>query len=852
MRVLSLGFVLVLAVVLTGCQAPSAEKRSSQVPYSTSPTALAPPLVPEPRPAPRPEAQPSTLPLAEPATQPSLESVFFPAKLAAMDAAILSAIRSNNAPGAVLWLERNQATYTKAYGNRAVVPAREPMTAETLFDLASLTKVIATTPSIMLLCERGQIELDAPVHRYIPEFNQRGKEAVTVRHLLTHTSGLRAGLSATPAWSGYDKAIQLACDELLVSPPGTAFRYSDINFVLLGEIVRRVSGRRLDEFAAAEIYRPLGMDDTGFLPSVERRGSIAPTEVLTNLVLRGEVHDPTARRMGGVAGHAGLFSTASDLARFCRMLVQRGELDGKRIFQPETVELMTSVQSPSVVPSRRGLGWDIDSGYSGPRGSHFPLGSYGHTGWTGGSIWIDPFSRTFLILLANRNHPTEAGNVQALRQRLGSLAAEAVVGFNFAFVPGALAPRLATESLATNRPISLAEASPIQAVPAPAAAARNSAPPTTPVLNGIDVLARQNFAALRGLRIGLVSNQTGTDRERRSTIDLLHTAPGVSLRVLFSPEHGIRGSLDESVSDSVDEKTGLAIHSLYGANRAPLPEQLRDLDALVFDVQDIGCRFYTYISTMGLCLEAAAKAKLKFFVLDRVNPINGETVDGPVLSGATSFTGFHPIPVRTGMTMGELARLFNQERSWNADLTVIPVQGWTRTQWFDQTGLPWINPSPNMRSLTEAALYPGVGLLETTALSVGRGTDTPFEIVGAPYINDVQLAMELNRVQLPGVRFLPVRFTPNASVFKDKLCAGVNIILTDRDHCNVVDIGIAIAQALHRFYPKDFDVEKFNRLLVHSATVEGIKAGQSLAEIRQTWSTELEQFKQRRAAYLLY
>ena len=373
-----------------------------------------------------------------------------------------------------------------------------------------------------------------------------------------------------------------------------------------------------------------------------------------------------------------------------------------------------------------------------------------------------------------------------------------------------------------------------------------------PVLNGIDVLARQNFAPLKGLRIGLISNQTGVDRARRSTIDLLHDAPGVTLRALFSPEHGIRGTLDAAVSDSVDAKTGLPIYSLYGTNRAPLPEQLSGLDALVFDVQDIGCRFYTYISTMGLCLESAAKAQLRFFVLDRVNPINGATVDGPVLNGATSFTGFHNIPVRTGMTMGELARLFNQERGWQADLTVIPVEGWTRRQWFDETGLPWINPSPNMRSLNEAALYPGVGLLETTALSVGRGTDTPFEVVGAPYINDVQLAAELNQAQLPGVRFVPVQFTPNASVFKDKLCAGVNIILTDRDRCNVVDIGITIAQLLHRLYPKDFDVERFNRLLVHSATVEGIKVGQSLADIRQTWSIELERFKQRRETYLLY
>jgi uncharacterized protein YbbC (DUF1343 family) len=291
---------------------------------------------------------------------------------------------------------------------------------------------------------------------------------------------------------------------------------------------------------------------------------------------------------------------------------------------------------------------------------------------------------------------------------------------------------------------------------------------------------------------------------------------------------------------------------LFGETHKPKPEQLKDLDALVFDIQDIGCRFYTYISTMGGSLEAAGEAGIKFFVLDRVNPINALTIDGPVLTNQTSFTAFHPIPVRYGMTMGELARMFNAERNFKTDLTVIPVENWSRDLWFDQTGLPWINPSPNMRSLTEATLYPGVGLLETTALSVGRGTDTPFEVIGAPYIDDVQLADELNRAGLAGVRFVPVRFTPTASVFKDKPCGGVNIILTDRDHCNVVDIGLTIAQALHRLHPTDFGIEKFNRLLGHSATIDALKSGKTLSDTKRMWVTDLEEFQKRRAKYLLY
>jgi uncharacterized protein YbbC (DUF1343 family) len=376
--------------------------------------------------------------------------------------------------------------------------------------------------------------------------------------------------------------------------------------------------------------------------------------------------------------------------------------------------------------------------------------------------------------------------------------------------------------------------------------------PASLVLNGIDVLAEREFAPLRGLRVGLITNHTGTDRERNPTIDLFHCAPDVHLRLLFTPEHGLRGALDEKVPDTIDERTGLPVFSLYGERRAPIPEQLQNLDALVFDIQDIGCRFYTYISTMGLCLEAAGQAGLRFFVLDRINPINGAQIDGPMLSGETSFVAFHRLPVRHGMTVGELALLFNAERQFGADLVVIAAKGWTRRLWFDQTGLPWTNPSPNMRSVTQAILYPGVGLLETTNLSVGRGTGTPFELVGAPYINDVVLAAELNRLGITGVSFVPVRFTPNASVFKDKLCAGVSIILTDRERCQVVDVGIGIASALHRLYPDEFEVEKFNRLLGCGATLEAVKAQKNLEDIRSAWRKDLDEFVKRRAPYLLY
>ncbi|NWF83521.1 MAG: DUF1343 domain-containing protein, partial [Bryobacteraceae bacterium] len=465
----------------------------------------------------------------------------------------------------------------------------------------------------------------------------------------------------------------------------------------------------------------------------------------------------------------------------------------------------------------------------------FPLGSFGHTGWTGTSIWIDPFSRAFVIFLSNRNHPDESGNVIGLRRRLGTLAAQAVIGFNFSYVPGALAPEAGSPSAEAG--------SPTPAGIRPRAAST--------VLNGIDVLVKQNFAPLRGLRVGLITNQTGHDRERRPTIDLLKAAPGVQLVALFSPEHGLRGELDTPVGDSVDERTGLPVHSLYGETRQPRPEHLQSLDALVFDVQDIGCRFYTYISTMGLCLEAAAKAGKKFFVLDRVNPINGTAIEGPVHQGASSFVAFHRLPLRHGLTVGELARMFNAERGWNCDLTVIPIEGWSRGRWFDETGLPWTNPSPNLRTLRAATLYPGVGLLES-AVSVGRGTDTPFEVVGAPYVQDVSFAAALNGAGLPGVRFVPIRFTPRASTFKDHPCGGVSILVTDRDALNAVDVGLTLALTLQRLYPGEFALDKMKPLLTDAGTLEAIRAGQSLAQIKQLWAPELAAFKQRREQFRLY
>ncbi len=374
------------------------------------------------------------------------------------------------------------------------------------------------------------------------------------------------------------------------------------------------------------------------------------------------------------------------------------------------------------------------------------------------------------------------------------------------------------------------------------------------VLTGIDVLQRDGFKALAGHDIGLITNQTGVDRSDTSDIQLLHDAANVNLVALFSPEHGLFGKLDVPlIENTEDTGTGVKVFSLYGSTRIPTKDMLSGIDTLVFDIQDIGTRFYTYISTMGHAMQAAAENDIRFVVLDRPNPINGITVAGPMLDeGRQSFTGFHRLPVRHGMTIGELALMFKAELQLDLDLEIIKVEGWERNDYLDNTGLEWINPSPNMRSLTEAILYPGIGLLETTNLSVGRGTDTPFELFGAPWLDGELLARELNGLNLQGVQFKAVQFTPDASKFAGELCGGISILITDREKFESVRTGIEIALQLRRLYADEWDIEAYDRLLVNEAVLAAIRLGRPYAEINSVYRPGLEDFRQRRLQYLIY
>lgn len=373
-------------------------------------------------------------------------------------------------------------------------------------------------------------------------------------------------------------------------------------------------------------------------------------------------------------------------------------------------------------------------------------------------------------------------------------------------------------------------------------------------LAGIDVLQAENFQSLRGQRVGLITNHTGVNLRGVSTVELLSDANGVELVALFSPEHGFAGKLDQAkIGDAEDATTGLKIHSLYGETRVPTPAMLSGIDTLVFDIQDIGTRFYTYVSTMGGAMRAASENGIRFVVLDRPNPINGVTTSGPVLDpGSESFVGYHPIAVRHGMTVGELAKMFQAELDLKLELKIVAVKQWDRNQFFDATGRTWINPSPNMRSLTQAMLYPGVGLLETTNLSVGRGTDTPFEVVGAPWIDAIAFAAALRSAEVPGVTFIPIQFTPDASKFRDELCGGVNIVITNREVFEPVKVGLLLAVTLRSMYSNQWETKSLNRLLADAATRDAILNGKSVEAIKKVYAAELEAFRDRRSKYLIY
>jgi len=741
-------------------------------------------------------------------------------------------IHAGRIPGAVVVIgHQGRVVYRGAFGDRALQPRRQPMTDDTIFDLASLTKVVATTTAVMQLVERGKLALDDPVARYWPKFADQGKGPITVRQLLTHYSGLRPDLDAEGGWWSYASALARLSAEKPVAPPGTRFIYSDVNFEVLGELVRRISGQSLDQYCREHIFKLLGMNHTGFTPSPAERDLIATTISGRDSARRGQVHDPTAYRMGGVSGHAGLFSTANDLATFAQMMLDGGSTNGVRILNPPTVLSATTPQNPPGAPVRRGLGWDLDSPLAAAWHAQLGQRSYGHTGYTGTSLWIDPTSRTYVIILSNRTLLGSRGDARPLRRGIAALVGRT-------FEPATPQFAQAERSRADDRQRTRRDA---------------EAGDGPHVATGVDVLAVGGFAPLVGLRVGLITNHTGSDSAGRRTIDLVRSAPGVKLVAIFSPEHGLGGNLDRKVVSGREPTTGLPLYSLYGTVRRPTPKMLQGLDALVFDVQDVGVRFYTYITTMAYAMEAAAHNGLRFYVLDRPDPISAAVVQGPILDDdLKSFTGYFPLPVRYGMTAGELARMFNAENRIGADLHVIEMRGYHRTAWYDETGLRWVSPSPNLRSLREATLYPAVALMEGANVSVGRGTATPFELLGAPWIDGQALAAYLNQRNISGVRFEPTDFISEQDPFKHRRCHGVRIVLVDRDRLDAPALGVELASALYRLYPQVFEIDSTLDLIGARWVIRAIKSGEDPRAIVQRWTVPMQSFLKLRAHYLLY
>ena len=743
-----------------------------------------------------------------------------------LDEQVENAVQEGLTPGAVVWVESaGEQLHFSSYGSRSLMPQREPMTRETIFDCASLTKVIATAPAIMMLVEQGKVRLSDSIKTYLTDFQD--STTITVLQLLTHFSGLRPDVDIEPTWSGYKTGVNLALQEKPIHPPGTRFVYSDINYILLAEIVSRSSGVPFHEFVKQYIFDPLKMHDTGFLPPARVRERIAPTEQLADgTLLHGVVHDPSTRMMGGVSGHAGVFSTATDLARFARMMLNEGQLDGVRILSPLSVLRMTTPQSPGQKDDR-GIGWDINSPSASPRGDLFTMASYGHTGYTGTSIWIDPISDSFVVLLTNRVHPQVKTSVVRLRSLLASITAATLDHVDTAAVRRI---RLGLE--------------------------QHDVPIVSNVLSGLDVLVSENFQQLHEKKIGLITNHTGIDHLGRRNIDLLAEAKNVSLELIFTPEHGLEGMLDQSeIADGIDSRSGVDVYSLYRENRRRPPvELLQGLDALVFDIQDIGARFYTYITTMGYAMEVAAQVGLEFYVLDRPNPINGVTVEGPLLEdGLQSFIGYHSLPVRHGMTVGELAHMFREERSLDLDLKVVSMKGWSRNLWFDETGLPWVNPSPNIRSLDQAILYPGIALLEGLKnYSVGRGTDAPFQFTGADWINGPKLAALLREEAIPGIRIYSRKQRPDASAFQGSEIDGIQFSIVDRNSLRSVQLGLAIAAGLKRLYPAQLNLEQTAKLIGNRRVISDINQGLDARTIAENYSDDIEAFLARRRPFLTY
>ncbi len=740
------------------------------------------------------------------------EAGFRPGGLDAVDQVLESFLEQKAFPGGVLAVGYlGKLAYLEAFGRLSYDEGAPEVTTDTIYDLASLTKVVATTMMAMILVDEGSLDLDKPVVDYLPLFVGPGKEKVSVRQLLTHSSGLVAygdlynEISGKKAYLERIQGIELDYD------PGTKSVYSDYGMILLGEILERVAGQPMDVFLEERVYGPLGMTDTGFLPADDLLERIAPTEddPWRGYGVRGEVHDENAHALGGVAPHAGLFSTATDLARFLQMILNGGVFENQRIVSRQIVEEWA--RKAGVPGSDHATGWDTKSAKNSSAGKYFSPNSFGHLGYTGTSMWVDPERDLFVILLTNRVHPTRENNL--IRQARPAVA-DAVVR-------------------ALDIPL---------------------------VQVGLERIDSGELGSLVGKRLGLVAHAASVTSGGRHAIDLLGDQ-GLNVVRLFSPEHGLRGraAAGELVDSGVDPVSGLPVVSLYGDQRRPSPESLAGLDALVFDLQGAGVRFYTYVSTLIHCLEAAADAGLELVVLDRPNPLGGNRIEGPVSAPRNvvpaSFVNLAPGPLIHGLTLGEMARFVNSRLDVPASLTVVPMVGWHRKMTWAETGRDWVSPSPNLRSAEAALAYPGTALLEATNLSEGRGTEDPFLLFGAPWLKPGEL-----QLSAPGFSLEIVRFTPIASEaapypkFEDQECQGHRVRVSDPRAAAPYALGVALLHELlgHADFEWLQGGDVLTRLIGTPSVLEHLQAGKPVDEILAADSADHQAWREARKGALLY
>ncbi len=711
--------------------------------------------------------------------------------------ALTQAVRDSKGPGAVAIVGgQDGVVFHAAAGNAQSQPSRRAAANDTIYDLASLTKVVATTTAILKLNEAQKIDLDQPAGEWIPI---PAYMKFTIRQLLNHTAGLTAGKPLYRIHKSIDSMLQYYATLPLLDPPGTRFRYSDVGFMTLGKIVELAARDSLDAYCAREIFGPLNLTDTGFNPPASSKSRIAATEKCAwrGRVIQGEVHDENAYAVGGVSGHAGLFSTAHDLGRFCQAL-----LAGK-IVTNATFDAMARRDQVPFWPWQ-GLGWALDPWSSMSQGYLPARTAIGHTGWTGTSIWMDRTSGVYAVLLGNTCHPSRRTRDNELFRRTFYTA-------------------VANEVL----------------------------PNQTNTHLGLDRVIRERFEGLRGNRIALLTNYAANDSLGRHILDVFALEKDINLKILYSPEHGLRGQAEAGATVS-SEGGEVPIVSLYGDRKAPTSDELANIDLFVVDLQDVGARYYTYAATMKACMKACEAAGTPFMVLDRPNPVGGETLEGPIASDGGSLVRYARIPIRHGMTLGELAVFFRRTEFTSTGFSVLvkSLDNWERHRLFDECQQVWTPPSPNLPTAQSALAYVGMCLFEGTNLNEGRGTDQPFLITGAPWLNPKRIIEAIRPDDRMGITLEATNYTPKSLPgkaanprFKDQRCEGIALRIERPKEARPFRLAVALLSAIREQHSRKFEWIPFFDTLAGTTELRArIDAGDSAAQIVASYEPALIQF----------